>query len=644
MSQWDYGDGREPAEHPEADYPQEPRYGYPRQPQVPQYPPAALPPDPYAQRPPDGYRPPPIPYGMQPGQQPGATYPPDSASWSDDEGWPEDGYPGANDRYDRPVAYPITYERDGFDGRTALPPALPPGPASAYESWPNAAGPAYRFDVAPPPPPPAPSPYTTWPDGADPAARFGAEPSPGGWRPPPPPPPPGPPPPYAPRPDAADPGSRFGAEPSPGRWRPPPPPPQDLSGSGWRQPWSPGPPPLRDDPGFPGQDGPGGWADGAERWPNDDGEWFDERPTRGRWLIPAAVAVAGAAVGVAIVMVTLGHSHGAASHAGTPAPTSSTVPTVGGTSARTAGAAAATGPGTGSPPLTLTAARGVLSAYTAANNRANATRSAATLATVETGGSYAIDAGVYTIEAVTGATPFPAFAPATATYYIPQAEAPDGPRWFVVRVANAFTADPGKVTSTEYLLFTETTAGAWQNAVEPYLLTGTDAPQVAVGDDGLATAVDTATTSLAVAPGRLAEQTAAALDGPGAGAASGAGVVVADAAALADRSNLASWRSALPTATITDAHAPAAGSAGQTFALRTTDGGALVFYTDAADLTITAAPGSALHLTVPGFYSPGPALTRAGLSYLDQFAAVDPAAGAGAPHVIAQYSGITGKA
>ena len=36
-----------------------------------------------------------------------------------------------------------------------------------------------------------------------------------------------------------------------------------------------------------------------------------------------------------------------------------------------------------------------------------------------------------------------------------------------------------------------------------------------------------------------------------------------------------------------------------------------------------------MHLTVPGFYSPGQALTRAGIGYLEQFAAYDPPAGGG---------------
>ena len=111
-----------------------------------------------------------------------------------------------------------------------------------------------------------------------------------------------------------------------------------------------------------------------------------------------------------------------------------------------------------------------------------------------------------------------------------------------------------------------------------------------------------------------------------------------------------------PTATVTDAHAAATGPEGQTFALLTANGGALVFYTDSgrsqgpfemtvlicgflAELTITAPARSKLHLTVPGFYSPAQALSSAGLTYLDQFAAYDPPANVGVPTVLGEYSG-----
>ena len=99
----------------------------------------------------------------------------------------------------------------------------------------------------------------------------------------------------------------------------------------------------------------------------------------------------------------------------------------------------------------------------------------------------------------------------------------------------------------------------------------------------------------------------------------------------------------MPGGTVTDTHTAATGADGQEFALLTTDGGALVFYTDAAQLTITPPAGTTLRVTIPGFYSPSQALSQAGVSYLEQFAAYDPPAGGGAPRVVADYSGITGK-
>ena len=274
-------------------------------------------------------------------------------------------------------------------------------------------------------------------------------------------------------------------------------------------------------------------------------------------------------------------------------------------------------------PLTLAAARSVLADYTSANNSANARRSAATLATVETGGSYAIDAGLYTVQAADGAAPYAAFAPVTATYYIPRAEPAGGTRWFVVQVANAFAANPKKVTSTEYLLFTQAASGgAWQNAVEPYLLARRGRP---AGRGQRRRARDRGQPHRDLARDRARATRRADRRGD---RRHRAGVTVADPGALADRSDQTFWRGKLPTATVTDAHAAATGAAGQTFALLTTNGGALVFYTDAAELQITPPAGSVLHLTVPGFYSDAQGLSRAGLSYLDQFAAADPPAGA----------------
>jgi hypothetical protein len=580
MSQWDFGYGREPTEHHEPQYPQ---YPYPEQ-QEPEYP--------YAQ----GAE---AAWSYDSGQpassgQPANAAWPEETGWPADGGWPDaDGYAGSGEAYDPPAEYPITYERDAFEGRGPL-----PATAAADVAAPSYSPPSY----------PAPS-YS--------------------------------PPSYSPRPDAHDPGDRFGGEPRANRWRPPPPPAGDLGASNRTQVLYPDPPAV---PGT--RSGPAWQPDGGPWRQDDDGARDDGPAARRRWLIPVGLAVAGAAVGAAIVMFALGHARApsgtASPGAGSPVGTGSSAGPAGATgTAGAAGAASAVGDA-GPTPVTLAAAKSVLSAYTSANNSANARRSAATLATVETGGSLAIDTGLYTVQTAEGAAPYPAFTPVAATYYIPRAEPADGTRWFVVLVSNAFTADPNKVTSTEYLLFTRAaTGGAWQNAVEPYLLTGAGAPQIAVGGGGLATAVTATTTSLAVPPAELAARTATSIDGTGRG--TGTGVTVTDPGALADRSAEAFWRGKLPTATVTDAHAIATGTAGQTFALLTTGGGALVFYAVAAELTITPPAGSVLHLTVPGLYSSGQALPQAGLSYLDQFAAADPPAGTGAPRVVAAYSGITGK-
>jgi len=371
------------------------------------------------------------------------------------------------------------------------------------------------------------------------------------------------------------------------------------------------------------------------------GRWRDAASGRRRWLIPVGVAVAGAAIGGAAVLLTSGHPGAAPAAGGRATSSVSASPTASPTADPAISRAGAPSPtaATATAPLTVAAAQRVLSAYTTANNSANAARSDTELAAIETGGSYAIDAGLYALQRAAKAAPYPAFAPVTAAYYIPRSEPAGGPRWFVVQVANAFAADPKKVTSTEYLLFTQAAPGdPWRNAVEPYLLTGATAPQIAIGRDGLATALGLTVNSLAAAPGQLAARTADSLDG------SGGGIYVTSASpGLADRAGQTSWQGKLPGARVHDAHAAATGAAGQTFALGTTNGGALVFYTDTAELTFTPPAGSTLRLNVPGLYSATQALTSARLAYLDQFAAYDPPASAGPAMVIATYSGITGK-
>jgi hypothetical protein len=91
---------------------------------------------------------------------------------------------------------------------------------------------------------------------------------------------------------------------------------------------------------------------------------------------------------------------------------------------------------------------------------------------------------------------------------------------------------------------------------------------------------------------------------------------------------------------VTDRHAA---TADYVFGLSTTNGGALVFYTDTAELTLVPPDGEALHLTVPGFYSPGQTVRTAGIGYLEQFAAYVPQRGGSGLRIVADYSGITAR-
>jgi hypothetical protein len=361
-------------------------------------------------------------------------------------------------------------------------------------------------------------------------------------------------------------------------------------------------------------------------WSNLDVDWPPRRRRRQRprvrWLVAGLVAVAAAGVGAAVVLT--GNSGGQPGAAKSPplqtvAPVMPTPPM----SSAPAGQGA----------LTMAQASQVLANYTTANNTANAQRSDAVLATIETGSSYAVDAGLYQAQQAENAATYPAFGPQREQFYIPRETA--YPRWFVVQVANADLDAPTKITSTEYLLFTQTGPGVpWKNAVEPYVLSGAATPSIALGDGGLATPV-TGATALAVPVGQIAQVTASSLDGT----AMNGTTQLPNPGNLADLMDRAFWQGKLPASSVTDTHTPS----GAVYGLRTTDGGALLFYADAAELTLTAPAGEAMHLTIPGFYSPGQALTSARVGYQEQFATYDPPSGAmtSGLRVVADYSGIT---
>ncbi len=138
---------------------------------------------------------------------------------------------------------------------------------------------------------------------------------------------------------------------------------------------------------------------------------------------------------------------------------------------------------------------------------------------------------------------------------------------------------------------------------------------------------------LALSPATASKATATALD-------SGTGAPAAPAG-LADQQALASLHRKFPAAAETDRHFAATDPV---FGLRTADGGALLFYDVAAQVTVTAQASGRLPLDVPGFLSPGQPVARATLDYLEQFATYDPPAGGPAPSAVAGYSGITGTA
>jgi hypothetical protein len=357
-------------------------------------------------------------------------------------------------------------------------------------------------------------------------------------------------------------------------------------------------------------------------WRDLDADWPPRRHRRQRppvrWLVAGLVAVAAASVGAALVLT--GNS-GGQPRAAKSSPLQTVAPVMLPTPPPPADQGA----------LTMAQASQVLANYTTANNTANAQRSDSVLGMIETGSSYAVDAGLYRLQQAEGVATYPAFGPQREQYYIPRETA--YPRWFVVQVANAELAAPTKITGTEYLLFTQTAPGApWKNTVEPYLLASATAPSVALDGGGLATPV-TATTALAVPVGQIAQVTASSLDGTSLGGTA----QLPNPGNLADLMDRAFWQGKLPASSVTDAHAPS----GQVYGLRTTDGGALLFYANAAELTLTAPAGESMHLTIPGFYSPSQSLARAGIGYQEQFATYDPPSGGSGLRVVADYSGIT---
>jgi hypothetical protein len=317
--------------------------------------------------------------------------------------------------------------------------------------------------------------------------------------------------------------------------------------------------------------------------------------------LPTLAGLVGAAVVVEAVLVLGGGS-------GKPAPAKTTSAALAKKSARPK--AKATAPAL-LPPITLASAKSVLAGYTTTINTADASFRPAVLAAADGQGSYSIVASDYRQELAAKAKPVAAYGPQSAQFYIPL-ESAAYPHWFAVRVVNATTGRKPRSLGTQYLVFLRQDANAsWREVDQPYVL-GTS-PDVAVSAAGYATAVSPAARGLAIEPDQMAGDTASSLDGHGA---------IADPGNLLDVSTAADWRRSLSRGTTVSLTHAATGDS--VFALETAGGGALVFYTDSAQVTARPAKRKTLRLSVPGYYAGKQQLTSAALGYLDQFAAYDP--------------------
>jgi hypothetical protein len=338
------------------------------------------------------------------------------------------------------------------------------------------------------------------------------------------------------------------------------------------------------------------------------------RRAAGRSLAAVAAACLLTA-GTAAAVVGLRHSHSAA---GTPAPQPA--------------AAARSLPAVTGPAIALAGAQHLVGAFLAADNAANQARSDIGLAAIEGGSSYLMHAGTYQSRRVSDPanTSYQPLRFRTDRYYIPVLTG--FPRWFAV--AGSWLGTEHPATAPAWLVFVQASPGArWLEIFKPYVTAAAPhLPPAAGPGGGYATAVSPGTAAgLAAAPGRLPAATAASLDRR-------PPYVPAGLGSLLDERARASWPARLPAgSTVTDRHRPTGNGV---YALRTADGGALVFCDLSASLTLTAPPGRTLRLDIPGYYSPAIPVRSATVPYVDQVAMYEPPAGAAAsPQLIAAASG-----
>lgn len=400
---------------------------------------------------------------------------------------------------------------------------------------------------------------------------------------------------------------------------------------------------------------PTGWVGGGFDAPGDDETrrpWDDpyptapptpESPRRGRR--PAVRPLTVVALALAVVAAGAGGALLGGKMASAPAAARSAAGSTGlSTAAGGAGGTASPQEPAAEPPAISKAdAESVVASYSQVNNKANAAHSDSLLSTIEGGSSYTMDAGAYRFEL--GQSSQAAYVPfrlTDTTYYIPGLPQGSYPRWFAVKSTYVTMAD-GKNLGTAYVVFAQNAGAPWKDVIEPDILPGQALPQIAVDSSGYAQSVAPDAGGLNVAPSKIGQVTAEWLDQLAANKSDS--VIKDESGNLTDLQDEVFWRSGQGGAPMdaTDVHAA---SAGQVFALKTTSGGAMVFYTTAAQLTLTPANGDTISgLNIPGYYSPANSagLTSATVGYVEQFATYIPPAGSNARDVVADISSIASR-
>jgi hypothetical protein len=283
----------------------------------------------------------------------------------------------------------------------------------------------------------------------------------------------------------------------------------------------------------------------------------------------------------------------------------------------------------GPPALSKDQAAQVLERFVATANRAGRDLDDETLAAVEGAPQLTMDAAAYKLRRASKDKP--ADVPyAKPTFYIPRLSG--HPRWFAADVITG----TGKDTLRHAMLFTQDKAGGpWLLTDDPY---PTDAAlgRVALDKDGYATALTPTATGLAMAPDRLAPAHAALLT---------AGPKTPGAAGLAAGPKTTQAYDALRQAqdqlgkggvSLTSRFAP---DSSPVHALRTTDGGALVWYVVRQNEAYTAPKRGRLAVTgdLVGLAPASSAKTRLDTTVLVQYLAAVPPKGKGPVAVTGMY-------